>query len=360
MKILIAAGGTGGHLYPAIAVARELLDRNWETKVLFITTKKGCGVEILRREELEFRTIAAGGMKRKSLPDILKSLFKLPFGFLQAVFYMAVFRPDVALGAGGYVSGPVLAAAWLFRVPRLIHEQNVLPGATNRIAARIANGIAVGFKESADYFPRSRTEATGNPVRREFFEIKPRLKDVENVDQFTLLIFGGSQGSHAINMAMVEAAAVLMDFPRPISILHQSGTADFEWIKEKYEELGVKADVQPFIFDMFDAFRFADLIVCRAGAMTLSELAAAGKPAILIPLPTAADNHQEINARALERNHAAEVLLEDEFLGERLAEKITYYMENPLALMVVGEEIKKFAKPDAASRIAMMAEDLAA
>lgn len=360
MKILIAAGGTGGHLYPAIAVARELLDRDWETKVLFITTKKRCGVEILQKEELEFRTIAASGMKRKSFFEILISLFKLPIGFLQALFHIAIFRPNVALGAGGYVSGPVLAAAWLLRIPRLIHEQNVLPGVTNKMTARIANRIAVAFRETADYFPRSNVEVTGNPVRKEFFEIKPRVTDVEHKDQFTLLVFGGSQGSHAINMGMVEAASILMDFPKPFSIFHQTGEADLEWVKEKYEEFGVQAEVKPFIFDMFDAFRLADLIVCRAGAMTLSELAAAGRSAILIPLPTAADNHQEVNARALERNHAAEIVMEDAFLGDKLAEKISYYMENPLALMVVGEEIKKFAKPDAALRIALMTEELAA
>jgi len=359
MNILIAAGGTGGHLYPAIAVAREILDREWESRILFITTRKGCGVEILKREGFEFRTIAAGGLKKKSPAEMIGSLLKLPIGLVQALFYMASFRPDVVMGAGGYVSGPALAAAWMFGAPRFIHEQNVLPGITNRLAARIARRIAVGFPSARRYFPRSRVHVTGNPVRREFFDLKPRIRKEGPGDVFTLLAFGGSQGAHSINQAMLEAAFLLTRSERPFRVLHQTGKADCQWTKEKYAQMGVNAEVKPFIFDMFDAFRLADLVVCRAGAMTLSELAAAGKPAILIPLQTAADNHQEMNARSLERESAAQVLLDDEFLGKRLSERIHYYMDNPLALVVVGREVGKFARPDAASGIADIAEDLA-
>ena len=347
-------------MYPAIAVARELLDKDWNARILFITTKKGCGVEVLKREEFEYRTIVAGGMKKKSLRDMLVSLVKLPLGFLQALFHVALFRPDVALGAGGYVTGPALAAAWFLKTPVLIHEQNALPGAANRMLARIAGKIALAFPETVRYFPSARTAVTGNPVRKEFFEIKPKVKEVERQDLFTVLAFGGSQGAHAINMAMLRAVPRLGARVRELRILHQTGKADYEEVERGYREMGVLAEVKPFIYDMFDAFRLADLVICRAGAMTLSELAAAGKPAVLIPLPTAADNHQEVNARALEKKNAAEVLFEDELLPERLAAKIAYYMENPLALLVVGDEVKKFSRPDAASRIASLVEELAA
>lgn len=358
MNILIAAGGTGGHLYPAIAVARELLDRDWETGILFVTTEKGKGVEILEREEFEYKTISAGGMKRKSLVEMLTAFLKLPVGLVQALFHLKFFGPDVVMGAGGYVSGPVLTAAWLLRIPRLIHEQNVLPGMTNKLLAKIVGNVAVAFPESTAYFPGARVEITGNPVRKEFFDLKPKVKEVEYKDLFTVLVFGGSQGAHSINTAMLEAAPILKKKHHHFRILHQTGETDCQWVKEIYKKLDISAEVLPFIFDMFDAFRLADLVVCRAGAMTVSELAAAGKPALLIPLPTAADNHQEINARFLEKNNAAEVILEDEFLGETLAEKIEYYMNNPLALMVVGREAKKMSEFKAAVKIATMAEKL--
>ncbi len=358
MNILIAAGGTGGHLYPAIAVARELLDKNWETGILFITTKKGKGVEILKREEFNYKTIAVGGMKKKSLFELLASFLKLPIGLVQTLFHIKIFRPDIVMGCGGYASGPVLLAAWALRVPRLIHEQNVLPGITNKLLARIADKIAVAFPESIAHFSGSRIEITGNPVRKEFFDLKPKVKEVEQKALFTVLVFGGSQGARAINMAMLEAAPILRKNKKAFRILHQTGKIDFQWVKNKYEEFEINSEVRPFIFDMFDAFRLADLVVCRAGAMTLSELAAAGKPALLVPLPTASDNHQEINARTLEKNNAAEVILEDEFLGQKLAEKIEFYIDNPLVLAVVGREIHGFAKPEAATKIAAMMENL--
>lgn len=360
MNVLIASGGTGGHLYPAVALAREFLDRDWETKILFLTTKKGCGVDVLSREEIKFKTIIAGGLKKKALFEMVLSILKLPVGFIQSLFYVFCFKPHIVIGTGAYISGPVLAAAWLARIPRMILEQNVRPGITNRMLSRVVDKIVVAFPESLKHFPESRTEVAGNPVRKEFFEIKPRLKEMEEPDPFTILVFGGSQGARSINQAMLKSAPSLIDSGKSFRILHQTGEADCQWVRSSYEEMGINAEAKPFIYDMFDAFRLADLIVSRSGAMTLSELTAAGKAALLIPLPSAADNHQEINARSLEKNNAAEVIIDNEFLADNLSAKLKYYMENPLALHVVGQEAKKLAQSDAVSRIAIIAENLVA
>ncbi|MEW6266474.1 MAG: undecaprenyldiphospho-muramoylpentapeptide beta-N-acetylglucosaminyltransferase [Thermodesulfobacteriota bacterium] len=321
VKLLIAGGGTGGHLFPGVAVAEEFLSRDPTSEVLFVGSGRPVESEVLQGRGLASRTITSAGLKGRGLWGRLRSLASLPVGLVQSLRLILEFRPDFVIGVGGYVSGPVGVAAWLLRVPLVIQEQNSIPGLTNRWLGRLADMIFIAFEAARKYFPEHKTRLTGNPIRREIAALAGR-NDYPRDRPFTLLVAGGSQGSHAINLAAVEAVRLLKTRLSSLEVIHQTGENDFETVKSAYETMGLEAEVRPFFQDMARLYLAAGLVVCRAGALTVAEVAAMGRPAIFIPLPTAADNHQEVNARGLAEAGAAEIILQSELTPERLADLI--------------------------------------
>ena len=353
MKVIIAAGGTGGHIYPGIAVAKEITRRNRESKILFVGTARGLETKIVPANGFELSLINSQGLKNVGLLGKLKGLFVLPKSFFEARRIIKSFQPDVVIGAGGYVSGPVLLMASLMRVPTLVMDSNALPGFTNRRLAPFVTKAALTFEEALPYFGKKGI-VTGNPVRREFFDIAPKARSKE----LNLLIFGGSQGARAINNAMAEA---LKDLPRErLNVTHQTGESDFEAINESYKSAGWSdSTVQPYISDMVAEFAKTDLIVCRAGATSCAEIAAAGKAAIMIPLPTAADDHQRKNAEAFASVGAAQMILQKDLTGEFLAKEIMNLIDSPERISDMETAAKKLARKDAAEAAVALIEELA-
>lgn len=344
MKVLIAAGGTGGHIYPGIAVAKEIMRRDAASEVLFVGTARGLETKIVPDNNFQLSLINSAGLKSVGFVGKLKGLAVLPRSFIEARTLIKAFKPDVVVGAGGYVSGPVLMTASLMRVPTLVMDSNALPGFTNRRLAMFVDKAALTFDDAMPFFGKKGI-VTGNPVRAEFFEIEPRP---ENSSPH-VLIFGGSQGARAINNAMTDSLEHLAKFAGELTITHQTGEGDFLKIRELYERSAfAEADVRPFITDMFTEFANADLVICRAGATTCAELAAAGRGSIMIPLPTAADDHQRKNAEALERAGAAKVLLQRDLNGETLANKISELIADRETLREMSANAKKLGRKDAA------------
>jgi len=297
--------------------------------------------------------INSAGLKNVGLMGKLKGLFILPKSFLEARTIIKSFKPDVVVGAGGYVSGPVLLMASLVRVPTLVMDSNALPGFTNRRLAPFITKAALTFEEALPYFGKKGI-VTGNPVRKEFFDIQPKQRG----EKINLLIFGGSQGARMINNAMVEA---LKDLSHDkLNVTHQTGEGDYETIRELYNRAGWgdTANVKPYISNMVDEFAKSDLIICRAGATSCAEIAAGGKAALLIPLPTAADDHQRKNAEALERAGAARMILQKDLSGEKLAKEITDLINAPDRISAMENAAKKMAKADAAEITVNLIESL--
>lgn len=354
MKVLIAAGGTGGHIYPGIAVAKEILRRNAESEILFVGTARGLETKIVPDNGFQLSLINSAGLKNVGFVGKLKGLLILPKSFLEARRLIKDFKPDVVVGAGGYVSGPVLLMASLMRVPTLVMDSNALPGFTNRRLAMFVTKAALTFEEALPYFGKKGV-VTGNPVRKEFFEIAPKIRG----EKINLLIFGGSQGARAINNAMADALEKLP--ADKLQITHQTGESDFEIFKEIYSRTAFEiSDVRPYISNMVDEFAKADLVICRAGATTCAELAAAGKAAIMIPLPTAADDHQRKNAEALEKAGAAKMILQRDLSGERLAKEILSLINQPEKIGEMETAAKKLARQDAAEVTVDLIQKLAA
>jgi UDP-N-acetylglucosamine--N-acetylmuramyl-(pentapeptide) pyrophosphoryl-undecaprenol N-acetylglucosamine transferase len=355
MKVLIAAGGTGGHIYPAIAVAKEILRRNASSEVLFVGTAHGLETKIVPDNGFQLSLIHSAGLKNVGLKGKIKGLAILPKSFLEARRLLNEFKPDVVVGAGGYVSGPVLMIASLMRIPTLVMDSNALPGFTNRRLAMFVDKAALTFEEALPFFGKKGT-VTGNPVRKEFFEIVPKGR----TDDVHLLIFGGSQGARAINNAMIDALKTLNGHKAKLRVMHQTGEADYEKVKHAYTDSGWQtADVRPYIFDMQNAFAETDLIICRAGATTCAEIAATGKAAIMIPLPTAADDHQRKNAEALEKAGAAKMILQKDLTGAKLATEIDKLVDSPETISTMETAAKKLGKADAAEATVDMIEQLA-
>jgi len=353
MKVIIAAGGTGGHIYPGIAVAKEILKRDAASEILFVGTSRGLENKIVPENGFRLSLINSAGLKNVGLMGKLKGLFILPKSFLEARTIIKSFKPDVVVGAGGYVSGPVLLMASLVRVPTLVMDSNALPGFTNRRLAPFITKAALTFEEALPYFGKKGI-VTGNPVRKEFFDIQPKQRG----EKINLLIFGGSQGARMINNAMVEA---LKDLSHDkLNVTHQTGEGDYETIRELYNRAGWgdTANVKPYISNMVDEFAKSDLIICRAGATSCAEIAAGGKAALLIPLPTAADDHQRKNAEALERAGAARMILQKDLSGEKLAKEITDLINAPDRISAMENAAKKMAKADAAEITVNLIESL--
>jgi UDP-N-acetylglucosamine--N-acetylmuramyl-(pentapeptide) pyrophosphoryl-undecaprenol N-acetylglucosamine transferase len=355
MKVLIAAGGTGGHIYPGIAVAKEIMRRDETSEVLFVGTSRGLETKIVPDNGFRLSLINSAGLKNVGFLGKLKGLFILPKSFLEARRLIKDFKPDVVVGAGGYVSGPVLLMASFRKIPTLVMDSNALPGFTNRRLAPFVTKAALTFEEAMPFFGEKGI-VTGNPVRREFFDIQPKARS----EKVNLLIFGGSQGARAINDAMADALSNLQSFKDKLQITHQTGEFDYEKIKEIYNRAEwSNSDVRPYISDMVNEFAKSDFVICRAGATSCAELAAAGKAAIMIPLPTAADDHQRKNAEALQTAGAAKMILQRDLNGESLANEIIDLINSPAKISAMEMSAKKLARKDAAEVTVNIIEDLA-
>ena len=348
MRVLIAGGGTGGHLYPGIALARELLGRDPETVVTFVGTAAGIESRVIPREGFALDLIRVAGLKGKSRASRLRGLLLLPLAARDAWTVLSRRRPSVVVGVGGFSSGPVLALAALRRFPTMLLEQNARPGLTNRLLAPLVRAAAVNFPEALRFFPRTGFVA-GNPVRAAFFT--PAVEEAHD-QKVRVLIVGGSQGAHAINLALVEAAPQLAAAGPRMSITHQTGERDLDLVGSAYARAGLGARVEAFVHEMDREMTRADVVVARAGATSLSELAAAGRPAILVPLPTATDDHQRRNAEAFARAGGAIVIDELELTGDGLARELLALVGDPARRAEMGRASRTLARPDAAGRIA--------
>lgn len=352
MRLVVAGGGTGGHLFPGIAVAEEFLARDKGNEVLFIGTPNGIEARVLPRLEYPLELIAVTGMRRKSGVEQIRGLALLVKSYFQSKKILESFGPDIVLGVGGYASGPVVLAAGRFRCRRFIHEQNALPGFTNKLLARFAEKIFISVEESRQYFPVEKTFMTGNPLRRQILrDIRTTNEDRTAEGEFRLLVFGGSAGAHSINMALADALPLLREEKDRLAIKHQTGEKDLDEVKKAYLNEGFNAEALPFIHDMADAYHWADLVVCRAGATTIAEVTACGKACIFIPFPYATDDHQRRNAEALVAKGAGFMLLNRDLSGERLANMIRELMGDRERLKIVGMCARQQAKPDAAKII---------
>jgi len=347
VKVLIAGGGTGGHLFPGMALAEAFRMKEPAGEILFVGTENPLEISTLSKKGFDHVGITAEGLKGRGLWRQIRSLAKIPKGFLQAVAIILRHNPDIVIGVGGYASGPVALAARLMGKKMVIHEQNLLPGFTNRLLGRFANRIFISFPYELAIFKSSKTVVTGNPVRRELLTARAAKR---NTDRFTVLVVGGSQGAHAINCAVAEALNRLKE-PARMSFIHQTGPEDAAWVAGIYERSGIEARVGPFFEDMASAYSSADLVICRAGATTVAELTALGKPAIFIPFPFAANNHQELNARYVADRGGGEVILEKDLSGALLAGRIDYYASNPKALQEMCSRAAALGRPDAADVI---------
>ncbi len=356
MKIIIVGGGTGGHLFPGIAIAREFQKRDPKIKILFVGTRRGIEYKVLPKENFELKTILSSGLKGKISLRTLIALVEIPIAFLQSLWVLINFRPKLVLGVGGYVTGPFVLMAWLLRIPTAIQEQNSMPGMTNRILGRIVDKIFVTFEKSKKHFPEKKIEVTGNPIREEYYEAKVRRKE----SQFNVLIFGGSKGASSINRAMVEALDFLSEDKNSLHFIHQTGEEQFKTVKKSYRSKNVSADVSKFIFNMADDYRRSNLVICRAGASTLAEIAACGRAAILVPYPFAANNHQQLNAEYLVEQGAALMVKDCDLSGKKIAELIKKMMHQPNLLQEIEKVSAAMAKKDAGKKVVDLCYELIA
>ena len=362
MRIIIAGGGTGGHLFPGIAIADAFATRDEKNRVLFVSTGKPFEISVLSKTAFKHRSITAEGIKDRGLWRQAVSVLKIPKAIFESIMILKDFRPDLVVGVGGYSAGPVIIAAWLMHIKIVIHEQNILPGITNRILSGFADRIYVSFKDTrldrfrwlAPIEPK-KLLVSGNPVRKEILQSAMDQQDVSLADTgqkkaFTVLILGGSQGAHSINMAVWEALEYLEEKDKYFFV-HQTGSADEQDVKRAYLKNDISCMVKSFFDDMARQYHNADLVVCRAGATTVAEVAVMGKAVIFIPYPFAADNHQVLNAGSLENAGAAEMILQKDLTGRRLAERIERYASNPEVLKVMASNAKSIGRSDAAEVI---------
>lgn len=349
-RVVVAGGGTGGHLYPGIAVARALQHERPGTAVSFAGTARGIESRVVPREGFELDVIRSAGLKGKSLGARLRGAALLPMSAVDAWRLLSRRRPDLVIGVGGYSSGPVVAMAAVRGIATLLLEQNAVPGLTNRLLAPLVRAAAVTYESTLPFF-RGKGFVAGNPVRAEFLRTPDHRVDRPPGAALRVLIFGGSQGASAINVACVEAAPKLAASPAPLAVVHQTGERDLEVVREGYERAGLRARVEPFLFEMDREMSDADLVICRAGATTLAEITASGKPSILIPLPTATDDHQRKNAEVLAKAGAAEVIDQRELTGDRLAERVAALAADPAGRAAMSAAARGLARPDAARTI---------
>ena len=347
---MLTGGGTGGHLFPAIATAEALCRRLPESEVLFVGTKRKMDQTSLEQYGYATSSIHSRGLKGKNLFSLLLGLAVLPVSCLEAMYHIVRFKPDVVLGVGGYVTGPVVAAAKLLGKPTIIHEQNSIPGLANRKLGALASRICLSLPGSEKWFPEEKSVLTGNPVRNAILALAGQEKKAKE-KSLTLLVLGGSLGAHRVNELMIEVFGLGLSGLAGVKVIHQTGPDDVKKVETAYRENNIQATVSPFFSDMAAIYEQADLLVSRAGATTLAELAVLGKPAILIPYPYAADNHQEKNAEFYVQSGGAVMFVEKELTADVLAEKLVQLLGNSRQLQEMGEAMQSRAFPEATERI---------
>jgi len=354
LKLLIAGGGTGGHVFPAIAIAREWLSRGKEREVVLVGTERGIEMKLVPQAGLPLETLRVAGLKGKGGATLLKNLAMLFPAMLDARRVLKKHKPVAAFGVGGYAAGPMMLATWLSRVPNIIFEPNAEPGFTNKVLARISSRIATGYAVSAQVWGK-KAILTGCPVRPEFFSIAPRKPE----KPFRLLITGGSQGALPINRAVVDAMDRLAARKQELSIVHQTGERDYNAVRTAYARREINAEVVPFLTNMPERFAWADVIVCRAGAITAAEVAAAGRAAIFIPFGRATDSHQLRNAQEMSRAGAGRLISETELTAEKLTAEIFSLLDQPQEVEKLAAAARELSRPNAARDIVNLIEEAA-
>lgn len=352
IRLLLTGGGTGGHLFPAIATAEAMCRRFPGTRVLFVGTRRKMDAAGLAGYDFQARAIHCQGIKGKGVLSLMQALLLLPLALVEALWQILRFRPHIVVGVGGYVTGPVVLAARMLGRPAVIHEQNSVPGLANRKLGLLASGICLSLPGSETYFPKGRTVLTGNPVRRRILDLAAQPLAPATRNRVTLLILGGSLGAHRVNELVVKALTEHgRFFAAEIAVIHQTGGADEQWVRAAYEQAGIRATVAAFFTDMAGVYGKSDFLVSRAGATTLAELAVLGKPALLIPYPYAADDHQDKNARYYAAGGGAEVLTERGLTGEKLAEILAGLAGNPARRQEMAAAMRAMGRPEATGRI---------
>lgn len=354
MRLLVAGGGTGGHLFPGLALGEEVKTRHPRNDVLFVGSARGIEAREVPKAGYPLELIDVGPLKRIGILGFLRGLFRLPRAFLQSIRILRKFDPDVVVGVGGFSSGPLVLAAWMMRIPTAVQEQNALPGFTNRILGMLVDAVFIAFPEAQAKFPARKTHLLGNPIRRAFLDNYLHTK--APTDRLSIFVTGGSQGAHALNQRVAEAMEILAPQIGPrLSLLHQTGVKDQGEIAARYEKLkasGLTAEAVAFIDDMARAYAGADLLVCRAGATTIAELTVCKKPALLVPFPFAADDHQTVNARSMVAAGAALLLPERELTAQRLADELRALEADRGRLQKMSRASGFLGRPEAAREIA--------
>ena len=349
VRVIIAGGGTGGHLFPAVAIAEEFLKRDNRNSVLFIGTEKGLEKRVLGDYGYPLRTIQVEGIKGKGILKSILSLFRIPRSIVQSWLIIRDFSPHIVLGVGGYASGPAVMTAHLMGIKTAIAEQNALPGFTNRILGRFVMKIFLTFPDEKNIFSEKKVVITGNPVRSEICEVRDTIE--EGGEMLRILVFGGSQGASSINRAVVASLPYLKNLKDRLMFIHQTGEKDVAEVSKAYLDNGMDAAVSPFIRDMASVYRLANLVICRAGATSVAEITALGKASILIPYPFAVGNHQVLNAQLLHDAGAARMILEDDLTGESLADLIRSLHQNRRMIRKMEKQSKKLGRKEAAAKI---------
>ncbi len=351
MRLLVAGGGTGGHVFPGIALAEEVVTRHPKNDVVFVGTARGLEASVVPIAGYPIELIDVRGLKGKGIGNVLAGLLRLPRAFVQSWRVLRKWRPDVVVGVGGYASGPVVLAARLMGIPTAVQEQNAVAGLTNRLLGRVVQAAFTAFREAGRQFPAHKVQQLGNPIRRSLLENYMRPVSKRD-DRLRVLVFGGSQGAHGLNMRVIEALPFLSDLRDRVVFVHQTGARDRGQVEKGYAGVGFTPDVREFITDMSAAYAGSDLVVCRAGATTLAELTVCKKPSILVPFPAAADNHQVVNARSLVDAGAAVMIEERDLTGELLAAEIRRVLLDPAVRDRMARAAGLLGRPQAASEIA--------
>jgi UDP-N-acetylglucosamine--N-acetylmuramyl-(pentapeptide) pyrophosphoryl-undecaprenol N-acetylglucosamine transferase len=354
--VLIAGGGTGGHLFPGIALAEEIVTRHPKNDVVFVGTTRGLEARVVPQNGFVFEAIPSRGLKGVGLFKLMFGLLTLPWSFFRSMRLIRKYRPDVVVGVGGYSSGPVVVAAKLMNVPTALQEQNALPGLTNKLLGRVVQAAFLSFEESKRFFPQARSHVLGNPIRRALLDnfIQPTVSHAK----FTVLVFGGSLGARGLNARVVEALEHLGNERESLRFVHQTGKADLEAVRRGYEGKGFEVEVLEFIENMSRAYLSSDLVICRAGATTIAELTTCKKASILVPFPLATDDHQAVNAKALVDAGAALMFRESELTGERLAAAVLELKRDKARLKKMERAAGSLGRPEAAREIADVLQDM--
>jgi len=361
VRVVIAGGGTGGHLYPGLALAEELKIRDPQADIVFMGTVHGIEARVVPREGYTIKFIPAEGFVGVSIGRKVRSLYRFFQALKVSYSFLQEFRPEIVVGSGGYASLAPLTAAWMLTIPTMLLEQNTVAGKANRLLGYVVKSVCITYQDSMAYFPREKVHLTGNPVRERILRgSRPSALRLFSLgdDLFTVFVFGGSAGAESINTAMMDALQYLLDLREEVQFLHQTGERDFETVRDAYRSYGYTAMVTPFIYQMPEAYAVADLVVSRAGATTLAEITVTGKPSILVPYPYAAANHQEVNAGKLERLGAAVMVRNVELNGKRLSAEIRRLYNDPALREHMGTKAMGLGRPDAVKRIADIALSL--